>query len=61
MSRATKHESELDRLIVPDAPVKLLSPRERCEQASVIVFMVFLGLGIGCAFVAIREVIGFKT
>jgi len=51
----------MDRLISLDGPVKVLTPRERCRQATAIVFMVFVGLGIGCVFVAIREAFGFKT
>ena len=55
MNRTTTHESELDRLIVvADEPV--LS-----QQFGVIVCIVFIGLGIGCVFVAIREGFGFKT
>ena len=61
MTRTVNRESEMDRLISLDGTVNVLSPRERCRQATAIMFMVFLGLGIGCVFVAIREAFGFKT
>jgi len=53
------NENEFERLIERGADE--LSPRERCRQAITLVLMVALGLSIGCAFVAIREVFGLKT
>jgi len=31
------------------------------QEAATISFMVFIGLGIGCLFVAVRESLGLKT